>query len=302
MAPAVEREERPVTALEARDWETLLTRVRAGKCTPFLGAGASSGELPDGAALAREWAATHKYPFEDSHDLARVSQFLAVMTDPMFPKEEICDQFRAASTPDFEREDEPHASLARLPLPLYVTTNYDNFMYEALEHAAKHPKLEICRWNKSPRLKAVPRVLDSRSVLDANAPVVFFLHGHLSVPDSLVLTEGDYLDFLVAASQDYQRVVPAPVQEALAATSLMFVGYSLADWDFRVLHRGILAGVERSLRRLSVTVQLPRRDAEQETYLERYFSDLMEVKVFWGTATEFAAELSKRWLEFEKNV
>jgi hypothetical protein len=291
-----------MSALEERDWTILMSRVRDGKCTPFLGAGASAETLPLGSDIAHAWATAHHYPFEDRDDLARVAQYLAVMTDAMFPKEEICSQLRAAPQPNFERNDEPHASLALLPLPLYVTTNYDNFMVDALQLAKKQPRLEICRWNNASTLKTVPRVLDGRFVPDAAAPVVFCLHGHLSVPESLVLTEGDYLEFLVAASQDYQRVVPVPLQGALGSTSLMFVGYSLADWDFRVLHRGILAGITRSLRRLSVTVQLPRRDTQQEEYLEKYFADLMEVKVFWGTAQEFAAELSQRWRAFNGNA
>jgi hypothetical protein len=89
--------------------------------------------------------------------------------------------------------------------------------------------------------------------------------------------------------------VPHQIQRALAGTSLLFVGYKLTDWDFRVLHRGLVMAGEQSLRRLSVTVQLRPTDAARE-YLDKYFGS-MKVRVYWGTATEFVAELARRWNE-----
>ena len=35
-------------------------------------------------------------------------------------------------SPDFRAPSEPHAVLADLPLPIYMTTNYDDFMVKAL--------------------------------------------------------------------------------------------------------------------------------------------------------------------------
>jgi hypothetical protein len=80
---------------------------------------------------------------------------------------------------------------------------------------------------------------------------------------------------------------------ALAGSSLLFVGYRLADWDFRVLHRGIVMAGEQSLRRLSVTVQLKASEAAQ-AYLGRYF-EAMNVRVYWGSAEDFMTELAARW-------
>ena len=65
-------------ALEENDWNTLLRRIKVGKCTPFLGAGACAGTLPLGSMIAQDWAKKHGYPLEDCKDLVRVAQFLAV--------------------------------------------------------------------------------------------------------------------------------------------------------------------------------------------------------------------------------
>jgi hypothetical protein len=275
------------------DWKLLLARISDGVCTPFLGAGAIASTLPLGSEVAQRWAVAHGYPLDDGHDLARVAQFLAVHADDaMYPKELIGDELGALPPPDFTAEGEPHAALARLPLPIYITTNYDESMLAALAAAGKDPRREICRWNRSPALAEEPSPFADAGYTPTPAnPLVFHLHGRLGLPESLVLTEDDYLDFLVAISRD-PGLLPHPIQRALASTSLLFVGYRLADWDFRVIHRGLVAATEASLRRLSVTVQLTAEPAARD-YLDRYFGAL-KLRVYWGTATEFAAELGER--------
>jgi hypothetical protein len=275
------------------DWNLLLGRIRSGNCTPFLGAGACAGTLPLGGDIAEQWAREFGYPLSDTRDLARVSQFLAVrMGDAMAPKERISAELARFPPPDPTADGEPHAVLADLPLPVFITTNYDGFMSEALRRAHKDARPEICRWNRSPSLRGEAVVLTSGFVPTAARPVVFHLHGRLEVPESLVLTEDDYLDFLVAVSRD-QRLLPHQIKKALAGASLLFIGYRLADWNFRVLHRGLVMAGETSLRRLSVTVQLRAASAERD-YLEKYFG-AMNVRVYWGNAADFAAELRERW-------
>ena len=80
----------------------------------------------------------------------------------MYPKELICAELATAGPPDFGAEDEPHAVLAELPLPIYITTNYDDFMAAALRRAGKEPRREICRWNSSPAVREQPSYLGDR--------------------------------------------------------------------------------------------------------------------------------------------
>jgi hypothetical protein len=277
------------------DWERLLARIESGYCTPFLGAGACYGTLPLGGDIAREWAAEEGYPLDDQHDLARVAQFVGVNSnDPMWPKEKVQARLRGLGPPDFTNPEEPHALLADLPLPVYMTTNYDSFMTLALQHRGRNPESDICHWNRHPGLDAEREVFaaDPDYVPTVSRPLVYHLHGRLDIPESIVLTEDDYLDFLVAISRD-DDLLPHPIQKALAGSSLLLIGYGLADWSFRVLHRGLVMAGEQSLRRLSLTVQLPGEAAAQ-TYLDSYFG-AMNVRVYWGTAAQFVRELRERW-------
>ena len=88
-------------------------------------------------------------------------------------------------------------------------------------------------------------------------------------------------------------MLPHRVIRALSNTTLLFMGYSLGDWTFRILWRCITSSLPNCLQRAHVAVQLPRNSSE-EAYLARYF-DRDRVKVFWGDAQDFVQELRARW-------
>lgn len=290
--------------LSELDWDMLLDRIQDGKCTPFLGAGVNGGILPLGSKLSETLAKKYDYPLEECSDLAKVTQFLAVtVDDAMFPKEKVLGMLKVelekwkktVTLADFfEKQHGSLGVLAELPIPIYMTTNYDNLMFMALQSWKKDPKRELCRWNKF--VKDKKSLFDSDFEPTAANPVVFHLHGHDEIPESLVLTEDDYLDFLVNISRE--QILPSLIQEAIAGTSLLFMGYRLADWNFRVLFRGIINSMEGSLRRISIAVQLPREQKSEQVYLTHYFGNI-KVKVYWGTAEEFAKELRDRWRAFK---
>ena len=101
-----------------------------------MGAGACYGALPLGADVAEQLAQRYGYPFPD-RDLVRVAQYAAVQSDPNAPKEDVVDILRGAGPPkytqppQFWNSGEPHSVLASLPLPIVITTNYDDFPEKA---------------------------------------------------------------------------------------------------------------------------------------------------------------------------
>jgi len=294
-----------IQTLDDRDWDNLLYRIKAGKCTPFIGPEVVQAIVPTEAAIALAWATEHAYPLNDPDNMARVAQFLAVRRDPAFPADEVARRLAQLKTqPDFDDPDEPHNFLASLPLPLYVTTNYDNFMVQALRSRSRNANQELCRWNRY--VQDVPSIFDSESTVTISntSPVVYHLFGHAQIPESMVLTEDDYLDFLVNISRR-QNIIPRQIEKALVSTSLLFIGYQLSDLKFRVLFRGLVASLERSLRRTSIAVQLnpsaPEiggiKPAQVRQYVEEYLAR-DDVRVYWGDSFEFIKELRARWEDF----
>jgi SIR2-like protein len=290
------------------DWSTLLQRIVDKECTPFVGAGASAEKVPVASELALAWASEYEYPLADATNLARVAQFLAVEQDPIFPKQLLRRQLQQLDPPDFTAPDEPHGVLADLDLPIYLTTNYDGLMLAALKARGKKPRRELCGWNDLVR-ETEPSLLDAGFAPTAAAPLVYYLHGQYELPQSMVLTEDDYLAFLVRISTDNTvRLLPSKIRSALATTSLLFVGYSLSDWDFRVLFRGLMGSLGSTLGMTSIAVQLDPSSADEpeerrrhaQTYLNSYFEKIQTIKVrlFWGDVRDFSRELRQRLEDF----
>jgi hypothetical protein len=199
---------------------------------------------------------------------------------------------------------EPGKILAQLPLPIYITTNLDNLIGGALVEAGKDPQILLCPWNEY--------VEQAESIFDREPdyyptperPLVYHLFGRLAEPDSIVLTEDDYFDFLIGVTGN-KDLIPPVVRRALADSSLLFLGYQMDDWNFRVLFRSILSkqGGGRRDRYAHIAAQIEPEEGRilspdrARQYLENYFSKGADISIFWGSAQDFLTELFRRWKE-----
>lgn len=274
-----------------RDWKHLLDQIRSGTCVPFIGPELSTAVFGSKSDIAQAWSAELGYPFEDRSDLARVSQYLAVQNGSMYPVNKLIASY-GNRQPDFHERFEPHRVLAEMPLPLYITTNYDSSMKQALKQLvmSRDPKQEYCCWRPSQRANF------ARSDDDPTPaqPLVFHLFGHIGRRDSLVLTEHDYLQFLINVSQR-QQVIPEFVQGAIAEGSLLFIGYRFDDWDFRVLIHTI-ANFFGELGNVHFSVVTPAYEEQAAIYLRLYFGNL-PLRIYRGTAQAFVQSLKAKWEE-----
>jgi hypothetical protein len=320
------------------DWKTIIRRIKAGKCTPIISYQVSSHHFTDQKAVVEAWADETGYPMMDRDNLARVAQFSSTTSrDALVAKEEYLDflkqrllnQAKDEQTveqsafldtladelfdltfsevanrlghPHYADElENPLRILAELPLPIYLTTNYATYLENALKAANKEPRTEICYWYEDLE-DDVCSVFEQDPDYQPSVeePLVFHLHGLDACPSSLVLTEDDYLDFLVKVSLD-PEAVPKRVAQALADSSLLLLGYQLYDWDFRVIFRGLIATKRASRRLLSMSIQLTPdqvgiRDFEEaQNYLEQYF-DQANFDIYWGDTQSFTRELWEHW-------
>lgn len=279
----------PVRGFDERDWTALLEAIRLGECTPFLGAGACGKTLLTSEELARKLASVVRYPLSDWDNLSRVSQFAAQDLGPVIAKCKVLEILGILlgqsnyKLPHFS-DEEPHSVLAQLPMKLYITTNYDDYMYRALRHHQRNPDRQYCRWydDSNGDKKESP----SWKELSVERPLVFHLHGSNEVPASLVVTEDDYLDFMMNIGRQL-NLVPPCIQGAIARSSLLFIGYGLRDWDFRVLHRSLVSKVMKSQKRPSFTVQLPPLEHKDGCTVSVYLNNGDKVT---GTITKRQAD------------
>jgi hypothetical protein len=178
-------------------------------------------------------------------------------------------------------------ALATLPVPLIITTNYDNLME--------------CAFGKRPH-RVVIQPVDGfdgtrRSELDnelpANEdPILYKIHGSFrspngNAPPDIVVSEEDYIRFLTVV-RDTERGMPTYIQALIQQNTLLFFGYSLEDWDFRTIFRALVESRARGERNLAFAFQKDPPD-----FWVRYW-DRKHVTIYNVDLYEFAEELQQR--------
>jgi hypothetical protein len=167
----------------------------------------------------------------------------------------------------------------------------------------------ICRWNDPDSTEDDPDLPAAYDPKPA-CPLVFHMFGHVARPESLVLTEDDYLDFLVRTS-DKQDLIPQSVQNAMRNNSLLFFGYQTNDLDFRVILRSLYRIRRDAKKSFNYSFQFvhvsdDKVTSEQIRRLMDYFKDYcnmsMSIKIYWGTTSEFMLELRQRWEDYRVTV
>ena len=108
-------------------------------------------------------------------------------------------------------------------------------------------------------------------------------------------------DVLIGVTRN-QDLVPKVVRRRLSDSALMFVGFRIDEWDFRVLYRSLMntEGERRRARYSHVAVQIdPEEGAtidagRARTYLESYFRNA-HVSLYWGSTEHFVKGLQTSW-------
>jgi SIR2-like protein len=283
-------------------------RILDGAVVPFLGAGvnlcgrpdsvswAVGRYLPSGSELAAYLAQRADYPFEDTTNLLRVSQYFEVMLGDGPLYQELHDVFDAdyAPTP-------VHRLLAQLPamirarvsakpcrFPLIVTPNYDDALEQAFREAGEPYDLVVYLAEDPDRGRFLHSSPDgqSRVIPVPNTynelrfderPVIAKIHGAVGrgveQRDSFVITENDYIDYL--RYTDLAQLIPATVVSRMKRSHFLFLGYRLQDWNLRViLNRLRDAGVSWN----SWAVQ-PEPDGIEERFWNRRNVELLDARL-----------------------
>jgi len=313
-------------------WESLTSFIQLGQCTPILGPVLIEPLLGSRRDIARQWAEKHGYPLsaDDQDDLPRVSQYLLTRYNPAYLqlaynqslRDGLVKRFGSAFPPEWIKartwtpdilskalelaadelgEGGPnpiYKRLAELPLSIYLTANPGDLLEHALQQAGKDPQVRLCPWNQE-------LTSDARdwwqyeNIPTPEAPLVYHIFGHFKVPTSLVLTEDDYLDSLIGLTAN-KDLVPSFIRAALASSALLFLGFQIDDWNFRIFFRSLMAqegkGQRLYLNHLAAQIEpdenLIQNPDRARRFLEKYFES-GKIGVYWGSASEFLDALSR---------
>jgi hypothetical protein len=82
---------------------------------------------------------------------------------------------------------------------------------------------------------------------------------------------------------------------------MMFIGYSLSDWNLRIIMRNIAEGIKSAATshcsiQVTPTGIKPEDENKVKEYLKSYFETIQKVnlRIFWGSAIDFCQALSEK--------
>jgi hypothetical protein len=315
-----------MTAPQDDHYERVVSKLIEGTAVPLLGAGVNlcgrpesadwkedANFLPDGRDLARYLAEYFHYPYDDATqlDLARVSQYGAVMdgSGPLYRA------LQALFTGEYEPTP-VHRFLAALPrvleerghprrCQLILTTNYDDALesafraeqeeFDLVTYMADGPNrgrfVHVAAGGEPVVIQMPNRYVDfpTDERGDLERTVILKIHGAVdrNAPptwSSYVITEDHYIDYL--SRSDLSTLVPASLLAKMMESHFLFLGYSMRDWNLRVLLHRIWG--EQPLSYKSWAVQL-RPDSLDEEFWDKRGVDILDAPL-----DEYVAGLQQR--------
>ncbi|MFX1352847.1 MAG: SIR2 family protein [Promethearchaeota archaeon] len=214
--------QKALTEMEERDLRTLADDIRRGNCILFIGSGVSvETGFPSAWDLGIELATESDYPSDrDPADLPKV----ALHYQERYGRERLISKLRSIFAGYLDSADVTSYDLIAefRDFTRLVTTNWDKLIEEAF--GRKKKPLAVIKTEENIPLE--------RTALYA----LIKLHGDFDTPpDRMTITEDDYTD----RYEDVGQVggLFGLLGSWIGTKTLLFVGYSLRDLDFRYLFK-----------------------------------------------------------------
>lgn len=262
-----------------KDLAAIAESVAKGQCILFLGAGVHYGPPADadprylaaypedrrpplGGALSEKLAEESeflkRFPGGDCRDLKRVGWHYedALSRNRLMKriKEEV--NVNKLASPVVR-------ALAALDFPLVMTTNFDQLFERSLREFGKQPQL--CIYSPSAKNPTEDPTDDPTPA----TPFVCKLHGDVDEPDSAVVTDEDYIQFVLRMGDKAPfHPVPETFLYRFKRWPTLFVGYSLIDYNLRLLFKAMRVNLDPALFPETYSI-----DPKPDQLIVRYWSD-----------------------------
>jgi predicted phosphatase len=233
--------------MKERQWTELVTSLQYGQCILVLGPeiqaiNSSTNEEFQGSS--RDYFKNHLIKEIESEGRSiQENHFRAVAQQYEDDREFGAESLRAETSHFFGKDQfepsEPHMTLADLPFLLTISTNHDRLFEKALQKCGKEPKTAFYNFRGDLRDNMDPDIPN-----DPSSPLTYYLFGHIDNPNSLVLSENDLADFLIAVVEGKPPIPNSVIKEMRKGGTILFIGFGLRHWYLRVLLKVFLRALE----------------------------------------------------------
>lgn len=307
-------------------WDLLIERIDNHLCVPFLGAGVNaSREDYEGLPTCEEVCLRFIEKLlglkcSDLKELVQVIPSYASLADyKELIKIELQNLARVALLFEFHTDskhlmsllkksipDEKRGpsklllTLANLPFKLILTTNYDRLMEKALE---KKQRTYFRITQSIDGFDEIEKDYLTKKLAAFDDIILYKIHGsfngnYLTLEKSdkqkvsrVIITEEDYIKFLSIIGKE-DNGIPNIIIDKFKTSTLLFLGYSLADWDFRTLYKGLIEPLDIEDKLKSFAIQ---KDPS-EFWVK--FWEKKDVIIYNIDLNDFAIELNERYQRY----
>ena len=246
----------------------IANRISREECNLFLGSAVHCAPPPK-SPYAQGYADCYRLPIGSQlcEHLADRSSFAALVSDTetgnlqrvalhyesVRSRSELVDEIK--SLVHVGKQPSPIVrALAKLGFPLVITTNYDRLFEQALSFTGT-PSYDVSIYN--PNEEAITR--DYEPAPDAptpdptpQRPFIYKIHGDIECRESIVITDEDYIQFVLRMStndtdQEHRRYpIPLTALTCVKKWPTLFIGYSLMDYNLRLLFKTLRWKVDKA--------------------------------------------------------
>lgn len=261
------------------DLKPLVESLRQANLVAFVGAGISRSYkdpetnrtypgLPSAKELVEAMASRRSYidrgsPFPEACFLFKEEEARSALEKLLL---ELLDKPTLKPLP-------AHVILSNLPFVAFVTTNYDDLLERALREAKHEPHSVIVDQ-------------DVARLCSHHVPILK-IHGCISRPETMIAAEDEYRPLA-----DSHPIIEALLRTQLANRMVLFLGYSLEDYDFRTAYEQVKAALGDHMPRSYAVVHTA------SSYRKRFWKS-RGVQVMESDATEFLRALLRATAEID---
>jgi hypothetical protein len=297
--------------MKERHWNSLVDSLKNGRCILVLGPEiaadwSESGRGDDArtpatfAGALKEWLAEELREVSSNPSsagsLAAVAQLYEDAEAQGFGAAALHSQAAQFYGSLRLKPSKDHEALASLPFPLILSTCHDQLLTDALTQAKKTPIVGRYHFKGDTEDEKGKRKFPRPTLTD---PVVYHLFGTSQEAQTLVLSENDLLDFVVAMVSD-RPPVPSWLRKELQApdVSLLFVGFGISHWYQRILVKALIrflsGGLSKKIGAVALDPQLQTVPDPERTQTILFYERGNRVEVSDENISRFVSELQQR--------
>jgi hypothetical protein len=261
--------------------QELLDDIKRGDCVPIVGAGLSLNAVLPTACKMPLWndlgveIAKRLNKTFSGDAMSELSEYCAKCS-----KFELIRLLRECLHIRTAKPGPVHTEFARLPFPEVLTTNFDFLLERAYEGVGKS------------YLPVVDEDLLTFGRTDGETRILK-MHGDLHHPSLMVVTEEDYDQFSKQRERMFQEVT-----HLLSRYSVLFLGYSINDPDFRQIW-SLVKTYFREFRRPAYALLVDASNDQIEVYKRRGVTRVISLP---GESMSYGEVLSTAFQEIGREM